>query len=128
MSDPSANGTQPPGILWASLPLHDDAWIDIVRGSLRAFKITLGGNSITPIWTSYCAEKDDRFNFAKYVPPTVANGKVAWATTPFAANNNANAIRWGTLYNFRFDASLPATYATARRVCAFILCFFLILS
>jgi hypothetical protein len=29
---------------------------------------------------------------------------VGWATETFAANPNANAIRWGTLYNFRFDA------------------------
>jgi outer membrane protein assembly factor BamB len=64
------------GILWAALPMHDDAWIDIVRGALRAFKVTYDGKTITPIWTSYCAEPEDRFNFAKYVPPTVANGKV----------------------------------------------------
>ncbi len=37
----------------------------------------------------------------------ISNGVVSWATTPFAANNNANAIRWGTLYNFRFDANVP---------------------
>lgn len=30
-----------------------------------------------------------------------------WATTPFARNANANALRWGTLYNFRFDADSP---------------------
>jgi hypothetical protein len=76
----SANGSDKPGILWAALPLHDDAWIDIVRGTLRAFKITPDGKTITPIWTSYCADKDDRFDFAKYVPPTVANGKVYLAT------------------------------------------------
>ena len=32
---------------------------------------------------------------------------VMWATETFAQNQNANAIRWGTLYNFRFDASAP---------------------
>ena len=36
------------GVLWAAVPMHDDAWIDI--------------------------------NFAKYAPPTVANGKVYLAT------------------------------------------------
>ncbi len=30
--------------------------------------------------------------------------EVAWATDDFAVNPNANALRWGTLYNFRFDA------------------------
>ena len=68
------------GILWAALPMHDDAWVDIVRGALRAFAITPDGKTLTPIWTSYCAEPNDNFNFAKYVPPTVANGKVYLAT------------------------------------------------
>lgn len=68
------------GILWAALPLHDDAWVDIVRGALRAFEITPDGKTLTPIWTSFCAEPNDNFNFAKYVPPTVANGKVYLAT------------------------------------------------
>ena len=29
---------------------------------------------------------------------------MTWNTETFATNQNANAIRWGTLYNFRFDA------------------------
>jgi hypothetical protein len=75
----SANGMKD-GILWAALPLHDDAWVDIVRGELRAFRITPDGTSLEPAWTSYCADENDRFTFAKYVPPTVANGKVYLAT------------------------------------------------
>lgn len=35
-----------------------------------------------------------------------------WSTTPFATNANANAIRWGTTYNFRFDADAPPTFAS----------------
>jgi hypothetical protein len=31
-------------------------------------------------------------------------GSVSWACETQIVNNNANAIRWGTLYNFRFDA------------------------
>jgi len=38
---------------------------------------------------------------------TVANGAITWATTPYAVDPNANALRWGTLYNFRFDADVP---------------------
>lgn len=39
---------------------------------------------------------------------------VSWNTETFAQNQNANAIRWGTLYNFRFDSDRPpvATNAT----------------
>ncbi len=32
-----------------------------------------------------------------------------WSTTPHAINANANALRWGSLYNFRFDANAPPT-------------------
>jgi hypothetical protein len=35
---------------------------------------------------------------------------VEWSTSTFAANQNANALRWSTLYNFRFDAdAAPVT-------------------
>lgn len=37
---------------------------------------------------------------------------VTWATQTFAENPSANALRWGTLYNFRFDASTPPTSGT----------------
>ena len=43
---------------------------------------------------------------------TVSGGLLTWATTPFATNPNANAIRWGTTYNFRFDADAPPTVDT----------------
>ncbi len=36
---------------------------------------------------------------------SVGGSQVSWATDTFAANPNANALRWGSLYNFRFDAS-----------------------
>jgi hypothetical protein len=32
---------------------------------------------------------------------------VAWSTVPFATDPNANALRWATLYAFRFDADRP---------------------
>ncbi|MGE4198328.1 MAG: hypothetical protein AB7G11_14530, partial [Phycisphaerales bacterium] len=40
------------------------------------------------------------------------NGEVSdgtplvWSTETFAQNQSANALRWGTLYNFRFDANV----------------------
>ena len=33
-------------------------------------------------------------------------GSVTWATEDFATNENANALRWGTMYNFWFDADV----------------------
>ncbi|MBK7874931.1 MAG: hypothetical protein IPJ77_04140 [Planctomycetes bacterium] len=41
--------------------------------------------------------------------PTLAGGSLTWATQTFAANANANALRFGTTYNFRFDADVPPT-------------------
>jgi hypothetical protein len=42
------------------------------------------------------------------------NGTAAtWSSETIAQNPNANAIRWGTLYNFRFDSSAPPVPSTA---------------
>ena len=38
---------------------------------------------------------------------------VSWSSETFGINQNANAIRWGTLYNFRFDSNRPPQSATA---------------
>lgn len=38
----------------------------------------------------------------------------SWKTTCATVNPNANALRWGTMYNFRFDADRPPTTGTAR--------------
>jgi hypothetical protein len=60
---------------------------------------------------------DGTFNSAGYSSTpwsSVRNaGDFVWSTETFAQNQNANAIRWGTLYNFRFDANYPPR---ARRV------------
>lgn len=42
-------------------------------------------------------------------PVTILSSSVSWATTPHATNANANALRWGTLYNFWFDCDHPPT-------------------
>jgi hypothetical protein len=44
--------------------------------------------------------------------PSVTNGSVStgspisWSSDTFAHNQSANALRWGTIYNFRFDANV----------------------
>jgi hypothetical protein len=32
---------------------------------------------------------------------------LSWSAETFAQNQNAHALRWGTLYNFRFDSNRP---------------------
>ncbi|MBL9030699.1 MAG: hypothetical protein JNM80_03210 [Phycisphaerae bacterium] len=45
---------------------------------------------------------------------SVANGAITWASAEsFAQNANANAIRWGTMFNFWFDAPAAPISATA---------------
>ena len=38
---------------------------------------------------------------------TVGMTQVLWTTDSFETNENANAPRWGTLYNFRLTADTP---------------------
>src|SRR6266702_1269871 len=50
------------------------------------------------------------------VPWTVDGGTgstLTWSSETIAQNPNANAIRWGTLYNFRFDSSAPPVTSNA---------------
>ncbi|MCP4758021.1 MAG: hypothetical protein GY876_00985 [Planctomycetes bacterium] len=37
---------------------------------------------------------------------TVTPGFITWETQSYSANPNANAIRWASMYNFRFDANV----------------------
>ena len=46
-------------------------------------------------------------------PGSVGGGVVAWSTSTFSTDENANALRWGTTYNFRFDANSAPQTATA---------------
>jgi hypothetical protein len=82
---------------------------------VQSFSLPLGtGVSLTnigfhappqqPGWTG-----DGTFNNLGYSSTpwsSVRNaGDFGWSTETLAQNQNANAIRWGTLYNFRFDAN-----------------------
>ena len=49
-------------------------------------------------------------------PATVSGGAITWATQTYAVHRGANAIRWGTLYNFRFDANIAPTTGNATLV------------
>jgi len=45
--------------------------------------------------------------------PQVACGVASWSTSTFEANPNANALRWGTMFNFWFEADRPPTTGVA---------------
>ncbi|SPE49981.1 hypothetical protein SBV1_100025 [Verrucomicrobia bacterium] len=75
----SANGSTPgTGILWASHQLNGDAEVQTQLGMLHAYNADNVGDEL---WNSgQNSARDAVGNFAKYVPPTVANGKVYLAT------------------------------------------------
>jgi outer membrane protein assembly factor BamB len=74
----SSNGNKPgTGIIWASIPLKDSG-TSIAPGMLLAFDAL----TLHELWDSLqVSSRDDYGNYAKFVPPTVANGKVYMATS-----------------------------------------------
>ena len=55
---------------------------------------------------------DQGYNNAPWTP-TQTSGSITWGSQTFVENQNANVLRWGTLYNFRFDSNSPPQAATA---------------
>src|SRR5438874_9100431 len=112
--------TQPtPGVFHYEYALYN---MNLDR-AIQSFSVPLGtGVNISnigfhappqhPGWAN-----DGTFNNQGYssTPWTVtqAPDSITWNTETFAQNQNANAIRWGTLYNFRFDADQPPQSADA---------------
>jgi len=45
--------------------------------------------------------------------PSETSSAMTWSSQTLVENPNANVLRWGTLYNFRFDSSSPPQTATA---------------
>lgn len=72
-ADGANDGT---GILWVNMPYSANANRQVVRGVLRAFDAS--DVSKPQLWDSESTGRtnDSLGQFAKYVPPTVANGKV----------------------------------------------------
>lgn len=73
----SSNGADgKSGILWVTMPFTGNAAHKEVRGQLRA--LDASDVSKPELWNSECTgdENDQLGYFAKFVPPTVANGKV----------------------------------------------------
>lgn len=85
--------------------------------SISAFTIPVGaGAAISnvafrappphPAWANDGTAGSSGLSGAPWIA-TVSADRVEWRTQAFAENTNANAIRWGTLYNFRFDSDQP---------------------
>jgi hypothetical protein len=92
--------------------------------SIQSFSVPLGsGITVSnfgfhappnhPGWANDGTQGDAGYSNAPWVF-SQSSTSLNWSTETFAQNQNANAIRWGTLYNFRFDSNRPplATNAT----------------
>jgi hypothetical protein len=55
---------------------------------------------------------DAGFSNAAWTSTQTASA-LSWSSETFVQNQNANALRWGTLYNFRFDSNRPPQAANA---------------
>src|SRR5438067_4002328 len=90
--------------------------------SIQSFSVPVGGANISnigfhappqePGWPNDCTFNNQGYSSMPWTADQSV-GSVTWSTETFATNQNANAIRFGTLYNFRFDADQPPEAANA---------------
>src|SRR6476660_3818141 len=66
-----------------------------------------------PGWANDGTLNDQGYSSTPWAAVTQAGNSITWNTDTFEQNQNANAIRWGTLYNFRFDADQPPQSSSA---------------
>ncbi|MCP3978022.1 MAG: hypothetical protein GY716_01650 [bacterium] len=80
--------------------------------SAREFRVPIpSGATVTNIGFHdvdyHSGDPYDSTDWTMYVDTTSNPNAVVWETDTFASNPNANALRWGTAYNFRFDVDAP---------------------
>ena len=104
----SSNGSQMnTGIIWANHPIDGDANQSVVPGVLQAFDAT---DVSRELWNSNWSSKRDSIGkFAKFVCPTIANGKVYMATF----SNSLNVYGLNPPAASACSNTLPASWRSA---------------
>ncbi|HEY5401711.1 MAG TPA: PQQ-dependent sugar dehydrogenase, partial [Pyrinomonadaceae bacterium] len=85
--------------------------------AIQSFAVPLGAGTVLsnigfhappqhPAWANDGTVGSAGYSSAPWTPTQSINA-MTWTSETFAQNQNANAIRWGTLYNFRFDSDRP---------------------
>jgi subtilisin-like proprotein convertase family protein len=85
--------------------------MDSERG-IRSFSIPVGKAQVANVGFHAVLSHDEGWSNDPW-PYEVNEGKVTWTTAAYADDPNANAIRWGTMYNFWFDADRIAVGSSA---------------
>lgn len=80
---------------------------------VRRFSVPVGALAVTNIGFSAPSSHDEGYSNAAW-PVTIAGGRIEWACPTYATDANANAVRWGTMYNFWFEASAAPVSSTAQ--------------
>ena len=95
----AAGGNPNTAIVWASTPYNANANQATVQGIVHAFDAT----TLKELWNDKMnAARDDIGNFAKFCPPTVANGKVYMASFGKAGSPDGSGalVVYGLLASF----------------------------
>lgn len=80
--------------------------------SLESFTVAFPGGTVTNQgFHDATYHSGEPYSGADWTPTLAGNGAM-WATQPFATTPNANALRWGSIYNFRCDSNQPPTAIT----------------
>lgn len=81
--------------------------------ALRSFAIPVGpAVTISNVSFSAVRSHDEIFTNAPWTPTRTAL-RIVWSTNPWSMHPHSNPLRWGTLYNFRFDADRPPALVLA---------------
>jgi hypothetical protein len=82
--------------------------------SANSFSIPLpAGVTITNVGHHHIAHHSGEPYATDAWTPTVSADSITWSTTPFSVNPNANALRWNTMFNFRFTADTAPEAGTS---------------
>ena len=99
-------------ILWASMPINQDADHGIVAGILRAINAT---NPTQELWNSQLnPTRDATGYFAKFTPPVVVNGKVYMASFSDYVNPNSVNVFGVLAANRHFTIAASPSAVTVR--------------
>ena len=98
---------------WRASDLGNGTWhyeyalfnLDMDRG-VESFRLPVAASvSLTNIGFHAVESSEEGYSNAAWTVTRDTTG-ISWATQPYAQNPFSNPLRWGTLYNFRFDANV----------------------
>ncbi|MEK6676281.1 MAG: proprotein convertase P-domain-containing protein [Planctomycetota bacterium] len=79
---------------------------------VRSFSIPIGNSDISNIGFHAVLSHDEGFSNAPWTNQ-IANGRITWSTESYQDNPSANAVRWGTTYNFWFETNVNGVPSSA---------------